>query len=272
MKTAAVNVPRIDCNPLSGQPNGLLIEESRTNLLKNSQNLLASSWSPAGITLNSPSIAAPDGSTLVNTITEDTSTGGHIIDNAVAASTNAVYTYSVYVKRTSGTRSVQVALYDNNAPANLVLGIFDPSACSASAHLTYGTATFSSTSAILVANNWCRISLTGQPSTASDASILVRTWIYSGTNGSNYAGDGSSGLYIWGAQLEAGTFATSYIPTSSTSVARAADFVDLSSTFGTWMDPAVDTFVIDGQTEYASANANANSPATKPAPSSAPSR
>jgi len=60
-----------------------------------------------------------------------------------------------------------------------------------------------------------------------------------------YAGDGTSGIYIWGAQLEAGAFATSYIPTTTTSLTRNADVVSMTGTnFSSWYNQTAGAFVV----------------------------
>jgi hypothetical protein len=55
------------------------------------------------------------------------------------------------------------------------------------------------------------------------------------TYGTSYAGDGTSGIYLWGAQLEAGSFPTSYIPTTSATVTRSADVASITgANFSSW--------------------------------------
>jgi hypothetical protein len=51
----------------------------------------------------------------------------------------------------------------------------------------------------------------------------------------SYTGDGTSGIYIWGAQIEAGAFPTSYIPTTTAAVTRSADAASMTGTnFSSW--------------------------------------
>ena len=73
-------------------------------------------------------------------------------------------------------------------------------------------------------NGWFRCIVT---IVASGAVTAGFTLVSSGTT-TTYDGDGSSGLFIWGAQLEAGSYATSYIPTEDSSVTRVIDNIDLT--------------------------------------------
>ncbi|NBT76715.1 MAG: hypothetical protein EBT15_12275, partial [Betaproteobacteria bacterium] len=68
----------------------------------------------------------------------------------------------------------------------------------------------------------------------------------------SYTGDGFSGLYLWGAQLEAGSFATSYIPTTSAAVTRNADAASMTGTnFSSWFNNGEGTIYAE-TTGYAS--------------------
>jgi len=70
-------------------------------------------------------------------------------------------------------------------------------------------------------------------------------------SGVSYLGDGTSGLYIWGAQLEVGAYATSYIPTLSASVTRVAELAQkpsASALIGTTSGTAYMSFVMDSDT------------------------
>ena len=58
--------------------------------------------------------------------------------------------------------------------------------------------------------------------------------------------NGTSGVYIWGAQIEAGAFATSYIPTVAATVTRAADSASMTGTnFSSWFNASEGTFVVE---------------------------
>jgi hypothetical protein len=67
-----------------------------------------------------------------------------------------------------------------------------------------------------------------------------------GTSTVSYIGDGTSGIFIWGAQVEAGSFATSYIPTVASLVTRSADVATMTGTnFSSWYNQSEGTFVAD---------------------------
>jgi hypothetical protein len=86
---------------------------------------------------------------------------------------------------------------------------------------------------ISVGNGWYRISLTDTAASSANASISVfptvgNVGIYSGVSG-------NEAIYLWGAQLEAGSFPTSYIPTTTAEATRAADVASISgSNFSSW--------------------------------------
>ena len=89
--------------------------------------------------------------------------------------------------------------------------------------------------------------MTGTPTSSSP--VLIQ----SDSLGTALAGDGVSGFYIWGAQLEAGSFATSYIPTISGTVSRAADQASITGTnFSSWYNQSEGSLYCEGDTKTAS--------------------
>jgi hypothetical protein len=225
--TSTINsAPRFDHNPTTGESLGLLVEESRQNLLEYSEDI--SQWS--SITGGSPTITpnadtAPDG-TNTATLIENTGTTGYIGD-ATAYTSGTTYTFSGYFKANDGDK-VAILLYSSGATSGFwnsetfnVATTFD---------LTNGTftafagAVAPTTSTITDAGNgWWRCSITATAtSNSSGANQLIR----------NMSG-GTEGIYVWGYQIEAGSFPTSYIPTTGATATRAADVASISgSNFG----------------------------------------
>lgn len=225
LRTAGVNEPRFNHDPVTGELKGLLIEDSRTNLLTYSEQFDNSVWIkntilPFGSGSTSDIQIAPDGTLTSDKIVPDTSPGNsHWIYTTKSATQSISYVFSVFVKA-SGFNYVKLLHADTMGNGYAFFNLIDG---------LVGTTVNCSASILNVGNNWYRCSVI-RTTTANNV------WSYiSPANGStnavgdsNYSGDGTSGIYIWGAQLEAGSTPTSYIPTTSTPVTRAADTLTIN--------------------------------------------
>jgi hypothetical protein len=208
--------PRFDHDPANGASRGLLIEEARTNLLERSAEFENAYWTKTAASITANATAAPDGTTSADELVEDATLANHIVSRTTSFATATNYTLSVFAK--ANTRSQLRLVLSNGAT---VFG----SSVTASYDLQTASVTGSSgtptTSIQSVGNGWLRLSISKLSVGAASEASSIRLMDASGLL--NYTGDGTSGLYIWGAQLEAGAFATSYIPTTTAAATRAAD-------------------------------------------------
>ena len=223
LQTAASGVARFDHNPTTGESLGLLIEEQRTNLLTNSAFNL--SVSQAGSNSTIPTIS-PDGTLSAGEIIPDTTTTLHQWNFSASYTSGIAYTYSFFAKLNPVTASTTTLVALNGTSASTI-----GSVGSFFVNLSTG-ATSGAASATAVGNGWYRVAITFTPTATSSSNFFIRA-----VNASNAsaAGNGFSGIYIWGAQLEAGAFATSYIPTVASQVTRSADAASMTGTnFSSW--------------------------------------
>jgi hypothetical protein len=186
---------------------GLSIEPAATNLLTYSEQFDNAAWVKAVVALTANIIVAPDGSSTASKLVADTTNTQHAVYRWIDAGT---YTFSLFVKD-SGDGWVRIgtgAYYSWFNVTDGIIGTTQPGT----------TATITS-----IGNGWfrCSVSFT----TIADNAYAFTA---SGDTITAYAGDGTSGIYIWGAQLEEGTVPTAYIPTTSSTVSRAADAVSWS--------------------------------------------
>ena len=231
--TAATNAPRFDHNPTTFESLGLLIEEQRTNLFPYSEDFANAAWSKTRSSITSNTIVAPDGTLTGGKLVEDTTaTSTHFVSDNVNLIANTSYTATVYVKAAERTR----VLLQNSSTANwTTVGVayFDLSA---------GTIVSGTGSITPIGNGWYRCSINGTFG-GTDATGGLNIFIVESGTTTSYTGDGYSGVYIWGAQLEAGAFPTSYIKTVAATVTRSADAASMTGTnFSSWYNQGEGTF------------------------------
>lgn len=193
---------------------GLLLETtSATNLLSQSENHGA--WNKTGVTVSSVSHVAPNGNASSNLVSEDGASTQHRLFQASAYVTGTSYTISVFLKY-AGRQFI--AITHPAVSANGV-AIFDIQTGSVTLQQSAVTA-----SMIKYPNEWWRCTLTATATIVSgNQSHIIQGSTTGGFVTYTYTGLNGPAFYIYGSQVETGRLATSYIPTTTSSVIRAAD-------------------------------------------------
>lgn len=223
--------PRFDYDPVTLQPRGILIEEQRTNLLLQSE-AFGTTWLVSNATISSNVATSPDGTSNADKLVDNTNPAQHFVyQSVVKAASNITYTLTSYMKSAEYTSS-RLFLHDGagngfQADYNLATG-------TAGAPVATGAGWSAGSSAITPAGNgWYRCVITATSNTA--VSVESRINVLDAAGNANFTGTGTSGIFIYGAQLEAGAFATSYIPTVASTVTRSADVATITGqNFAQW--------------------------------------
>lgn len=235
--------PRFDYDPVTLQPRGLLIEEQRTNLLTYSKDWTNAAWSKTNITVTSAATTSPDGTVDAQKI-EATATAATSVITPTATVAATSTTFSVYVKQGTGaTTAGTFTLRNITSATNLIRGTLNYS----TGAFTY-TAGSTGVTVTNAGNGWWRIVMTATSGITSGDTIRG----YVGFDGGpQTAGDH---LFAWGAQLEAGSFATSYIPTVASQVTRTVDRASIvAPNFAPWYNQSEGTFVVEFDTSISGA-------------------
>lgn len=228
--TAGINQPRFDHtavgigSTVTGVVSlGLLIEESRTNLLQRSEEFDNATWSKTNVGVTTNFAVAPDGTATAEEIFP-TTVGSQLrnVTQSYTISTAQSYTFSIFVKKHTLTSNFLAIRISNHTATADIYSNFNFST------ETFGVASTTAgwtgnTSVQKLSNGWYRLSITANTVASTHTILQVNIW------GGGYQGTTETiGNYlIWGAQLETGPFASSYIPTVASTVTRSRDSANI---------------------------------------------
>ncbi len=205
MRTATTNTPRWDYDPATLTLRGLLIEEARENRTLQSADLSNAAWQKAGAngpaapTVTGNQAVAPDGTTTASRIALPAISGAgavSFVQQPLAAGASvALWTFSIYLKGSVGGEQTYVCIYD-------------------------GISNYIAKQRVTLTTSWQRYTITS-PSNLTTAAWY--TFIGTDLRDAGETSTPAATIYAWGGQMEQGAFATSYIPTTSAAVTRAAE-------------------------------------------------
>lgn len=243
----------LDHDPLTGEALGVLIEEQRTNLLLQSQTF-ATTWNVQRCTVTSDAALGGDGTQTADAFVEDSASGSHQLYQVVAKAASSIkYTISVEIEPDN--RTWCRILASTAGEANFASTFYSLTGDGALGSSSVGGSGFTNHSAsiTLLPNGRYKLTLTFTSDTATVVTIGIKS---ADANGSlAHVGNGLTAFYLWGAQLEAGAFATSYIQTGSAQVTRAADAVSILASAFNW-DNSAGTFLVGASVKAISSGAS----------------
>lgn len=214
------DVPRFQYDPILLAPRGLLVEAAVTNIAQRSEELSNAYWAKSAATVTADAAVAPDGTTTMDKIVENATTNLHNVSRSLSVTTDVTYVLTTFAKageRTwlclsfgaTGFGSTSRAFFDLT---NGVLGTIAAGITAFIQHVGGGIYR-------------CTAIMTATLTASSNFNLELST------NGStvNYAGDGTSGLFVWGVNINESDCATSYIQTVAASATRAVDVASITN-------------------------------------------
>jgi hypothetical protein len=258
LQTAGTGVARAyafqDYNPSTLSALGFLIEEQRTNLSTYSEEFDNAAWTKTRSTVTANAATAPSGSVTADKIISNTANDSHFARCANVVSVSGTFCGSCFVKAAEfGYAFIGIsdlATGEASVRINLSTGVVDTTNVAG-----VGSWTSISGTARQCASGWWRVQVVATQGAGAAVSMLV----YAGNNAGArvYVGDDASGVYVWGAQLEAGSFPTSYIATTTAAATRLADSASITGgNFSGWWNATEGTFVLVGDYSYIATNGN----------------
>ena len=216
IETVGSGEPRIDFK--DDAKGALLLEPTRSNLVTYSNDFSQGYWTKSNSSITSNSLISPDGGLNADKLIASVTTTSHWLSTpTITVTATTLHTLSVFIKTSEFTK---IGFREGFTGQQIALNLTDKSTLFSSGSST-------SVNYVDYGNGFTRIELTYTSSGSGSSSWRVFLLDNSYTSGNlvtyNYLGNGTSGIYIYGAQLEQGSYATSYIPTQGSAVTRSAD-------------------------------------------------
>lgn len=248
IKNARLNSPRITHDPVTKKCLGLLMEAGSDN--RNPYSVITSTngWNAQRITFTNNAAFAPDGNTVAVKLTADADgPWGHSIYRMITSgANNSVHTFSVFVK-SAGYNYAACYIdtsggYIGRTVVNLTTGEFG---CFG----TTGDAVLHDYGAEPYGNGWYRIWVSGRfPNTNN---YYCHVDVANDAFGNGFTGDGTNGIYAWGAQLE-NSWITAYMPTNGSTVSKSYDECSFSIPTTEWYNNrnGDGTWIVEARSPY----------------------
>jgi hypothetical protein len=231
IELVSTNVPRLNYPLIDGVVNGcpsLLLEPQRINLLPYSEQFDNAAWTKSGATITANATTSPDGTTNADSFIGNGSNAEHSILQSLSFIGGTTYTISFYAKKNTN-NFIQVVGASSAFGAN-VWANFDLNSG------VVGSVGSSTTASIQnVGDGWYRCTAIAA-AIATTSTNIVMFLINSSTSSRAESNSLSTSVYLYGAQLEQGSYATSYIPTSGTTATRSAETCNNAGDANTFND------------------------------------
>jgi hypothetical protein len=224
IQSAAINEPRFEHDPLTGVCGGLMLEQSRTNACLQSENFGTTWTNDTGLVNITTNVGlSPDGLSTADKIAENTTLSNRRISiQAQSFAIGTTYTFSCYVKAAER-EFVQLRFGSafGGQFQNFIVGGVNAG--------TIGSGVGATAAIQAYPNGWYRCSITAVSAATASSNVTIGPQISStAAPWSPYIGTIGSGIFVWGAQLEAGATATSYIPTTDGPAVRSQDLYTIT--------------------------------------------
>jgi hypothetical protein len=221
IETMDANTIRHDYDPETGAYRGWLLEENSTNLILQSEDF-NTTWSDIRSNVTTNAVKAPDGETTADKIVEDTTASAtHNVQQAFSATSGTYYTFSCFVKDAGDGRDAELRAFNTAFDTTGALFNFSTET------MSVGTGTPDNYGFVKYPNGWYRIWMSVTAVATGNGSAAL--YLHNGST-TSYTGDGSSGIYAWGYQVEAQRDGmSSYIKTTTSQVTRSEDIFELAN-------------------------------------------
>jgi hypothetical protein len=208
VRTAAANAPRFQYDAATGQCLGLLIEEQRTNRIRQSERFDLSPWTVRGATLVSSTRTDPAGGNSAQEWTIGANATADLYQTVTGLSVSVAVQPSMWIWPVSTSGTLRLVNASDGTKGDWSINL-----------------------SMLPAGKWTRITVFHQAVTVNNAFVTTGA----GASGIQLYASPSVTVRLWGAQLEVGPGPTSYIPTTTSTVTRSADVATITGTnFSSW--------------------------------------